>query len=119
MKTVFADTFFFFALGNDRDPAHVKASEFSRHFTGKLMTTGWVLTELADGWSRPVQWRVEFEGLLEELLGPILTSRFSPSTVNRRHRDRRAVHRVRTEFPFRMRTTSGPVPRSAASRTTR
>ena len=67
MKTVFADTFFFFALGNDRDPAHVKASEFSRHFTGKLMTTGWVLTELADGWSRPVQWRVEFEGLLDEL----------------------------------------------------
>jgi predicted nucleic acid-binding protein len=67
MRTVFADTFFFFAVGNDRDPAHTKATAFSLTYTGKLVTTGWVLTELADGWSRPVSWRVEFEPLLSEL----------------------------------------------------
>jgi hypothetical protein len=53
MRTVFADTYFFFAIGNDCDPAHAKAIAFAQNYTGKSMTTGWVLTELADGWSRP------------------------------------------------------------------
>ncbi len=67
MRTVFADTFYFFALGSDRDSAHAKAMAFSQSFTGRLVTTGWVLTELADGWSRPLSWRVEFEPFLQEL----------------------------------------------------
>lgn len=49
MKRIFADSFFFFALLNPRDPAHAKALDFSRHNRGPLATTAWVLTELADG----------------------------------------------------------------------
>ncbi|MCY2987324.1 MAG: PIN domain-containing protein [Planctomycetota bacterium] len=49
MTTVFADTFYFFALGNRHDSAHHKVVTFSRNYTGQLLTTGFVLTELADG----------------------------------------------------------------------
>ena len=49
MSTVFADSFFFFALGNRHDPAYGKAVAFSQTYTGRLLTTGFVLTELADG----------------------------------------------------------------------
>lgn len=53
MKTVFADSFYFFASFNTREPAHAKAREFSATFVGQFVTTGWVLTELADGLSSP------------------------------------------------------------------
>ena len=66
MTTAFADSFYFFALGNERDPAHVKAVEFLQNHTGKLITTGWILTEVADGWSK-LNWRAKFEVLLSEL----------------------------------------------------
>jgi len=46
MKTVFADSFYFFALLNSRDPAHGKAATFTAGYTGQIVTTGWVLTEL-------------------------------------------------------------------------
>lgn len=49
MSVVFADTFFFFALLNDRDAAHRKASAFIAGFVGRMVTTEWVLTELANG----------------------------------------------------------------------
>jgi|LSQX01.3.fsa_nt_gb predicted nucleic acid-binding protein len=49
MTRVFADSFFFFALLNPRDAAHAKAVDFSRRNRGALLTTVWVLTELADG----------------------------------------------------------------------
>ena len=49
MATVFADTFYFFALGNRHDPVHGKALAFSQNYIGHLLTTGFVLTELADG----------------------------------------------------------------------
>ena len=49
MTRVFADSFFFFSILNPRDPAHAKAMDFSRHNRGPLLTTAWVLTELADG----------------------------------------------------------------------
>lgn len=52
MKTGFADTFYFFALINDRDRAHARATAFSRSFSGRMVTTTWVLTELADGLCR-------------------------------------------------------------------
>ena len=55
MKTVFADSFYFFALANPNDPAHARAVAFVKTFTGKIVTTGWVLTELADGWAKPTQ----------------------------------------------------------------
>ena len=55
MKTVFADSFCFFALANPHDPAHSRAVAFVTTFTGRIVTTGWVLTELADGWASPTQ----------------------------------------------------------------
>ena len=53
MRTVFADSFFFFALVNDGDPAHERATAFIKPYFGQVVTTGWVLTELADGLVSP------------------------------------------------------------------
>src|SRR5262245_36200068 len=53
MRTAFAHSFCFFALVNDTDPAHVKARAFLQTYRGRLLTTGWVLTEVGDGLSRP------------------------------------------------------------------
>ena len=51
MKRLFADTFFFFAFLNADDSAHREASAFYDVFDGGLVTTEWILTELADGLS--------------------------------------------------------------------
>ncbi len=52
MIHVFADTFYFLALINPHDHAHEKAMTFSENQDSPLITTPWVLTELADGLSR-------------------------------------------------------------------
>jgi uncharacterized protein len=49
MTTLFADTFYFIALLSPTDAAHSKAIEFTRQFSGRLLTTAWILTEIADG----------------------------------------------------------------------
>jgi predicted nucleic acid-binding protein len=49
MKRLFADTFFFFAYLNAGDDAHEAAARCFDSFNGQLVTTEWVLTELADG----------------------------------------------------------------------
>src|SRR5436309_583205 len=49
MTRVFADTFYFFALLSDKDDAHEKAVAWSNAYKGRLVTTEWVLIELADG----------------------------------------------------------------------
>ena len=51
MNRLFADTFFFFAFLNADDSAHREASAFYNAFDGQLVTTEWILTELADGLS--------------------------------------------------------------------
>lgn len=66
MKTVFADSFYFFALANPHDSAHAQAVAFLKTYTGAMITTGWVLTELADGWAKPTQ-RAFFIPLLAKL----------------------------------------------------
>ena len=53
MKTVFADSFYFFALVNDRDSALQRALAFLQSYNGRLLTTVWVLTELGDGLASP------------------------------------------------------------------
>ncbi|HEU0010547.1 MAG TPA: PIN domain-containing protein [Verrucomicrobiae bacterium] len=53
MKTIFADSFFYFALLNPDDPAHEQAEGLLEDFDGKLVTTAWVLTEVADGMADP------------------------------------------------------------------
>jgi len=48
MNRWFADTHYFFALLNKQDLSHPRAAECSKA-AGQLVTTEWVLTELADG----------------------------------------------------------------------
>ena len=66
MKTVFADTSFYIALVNPRDTGHEAAMDFVQHFSGKLVTTEYVLIEvgnwLARSGDRPV-----FLDLLKDL----------------------------------------------------
>jgi predicted nucleic acid-binding protein len=50
MKVFFADTFYFLALLSERDLAHSKAIKFSQGKI-KLVTTAWILTEIADALS--------------------------------------------------------------------
>ncbi len=49
MTVAFADSFYFFALLNERDSAHAKARAFSGEFQGRIVTTHAVLLELGDG----------------------------------------------------------------------
>lgn len=55
MRALFADTFYFLALLNRRDPAHPKAVLASREPGLTLVTTEFVLLELADALCRPDQ----------------------------------------------------------------
>ncbi len=51
--TVFADTFALIAWLNPRDEAHAAVTAYLDVFTGRLLTTEWVLMELADALSAP------------------------------------------------------------------
>src|SRR6476660_8141355 len=53
MKTVFADTFYFLALLNQRDPAHQKAVAASAPTDLSFVTTEFVLVELGDALRKP------------------------------------------------------------------
>jgi uncharacterized protein len=48
MRTVFADAFYFVARLNRRDQHHERVVVFSRNFRAHLLTTDWVLMEVAD-----------------------------------------------------------------------
>jgi hypothetical protein len=65
MNAVFADTFFFLALLNNRDEAHAKALEFDATIR-PLVTTAWVLTEVGDALAAPENRRA-FLQLLDTL----------------------------------------------------
>jgi uncharacterized protein len=49
MKRAFADTYFYIALLSPSDLSHQTATEFTQSFRGSIVTTEWVLTEVADG----------------------------------------------------------------------
>lgn len=51
--TVFADTFALIAWLNPQDDAHAEVAAYLGKFTGRLLTTEWVLVELADALSMP------------------------------------------------------------------
>jgi predicted nucleic acid-binding protein len=55
MKAVFADTFYSLALLNERDAAHQRAVAASRSVGLALVTTEFVLIELADALCQPQQ----------------------------------------------------------------
>lgn len=66
MNLVFADSFYFFALGNARDSCHARAVEFGTSFTGRLITSDWILMELGDG-LKQVRQRPIFLRLVDQL----------------------------------------------------
>ena len=51
--TAFADTFALIAWLNQNDAAHAVVGEYLDEFSGTLVTTEWVLVELADAFSAP------------------------------------------------------------------
>ena len=48
MSVVFADAFYFVARLNRRDQHHQRVLQFSRDFRARLLTSDWVLMEVAD-----------------------------------------------------------------------
>jgi len=66
MTTWFADSFFFFALLDEDDEAHERAVNIVRSLKANLLTTPWVLTELADGLAAPPR-RMEVVAFVEFL----------------------------------------------------
>jgi len=55
MKVTFADSAYFMALLNARDDLHDRAKEIAAGLQGRLVTTIWVLTEVADAFCKPGQ----------------------------------------------------------------
>jgi predicted nucleic acid-binding protein len=51
VSIVFADTFYWVALANRNDASHQNATEFTQRSSSRLLTTEWVLTEVADGFA--------------------------------------------------------------------
>lgn len=66
MNLIFADTFYFLALANYHDAAHQKARKISEELTDPILTTAWVLTEVADAMAA-ANLRGIFLDLLENL----------------------------------------------------
>ncbi len=66
MRTVFADTYYFLALLNPKDNSHQASHQFNETFEGNLLTTEWVLTEVADAMAG-IQNRNKFLQLLDFL----------------------------------------------------
>jgi predicted nucleic acid-binding protein len=72
MNTIFADTFYFLALLNPNDQAHQQAEEFSLEYTGKLVTTEFVMLELGDALSQPEDRPVFLEAYDEIKRNPMM-----------------------------------------------
>ena len=66
MSRVFAGTFYFLAVLNRRDPAHQDALVFYGDTSLHLVTTEWILTEVADATAAP-DLRTGFKELFETL----------------------------------------------------
>jgi predicted nucleic acid-binding protein len=66
MTTVFADSYYYLAVINDRDQGHAKAVQFAKTFRGQTLTSEWILTELGDALTEP-QRRSAFFAVLQRL----------------------------------------------------
>ena len=64
---MFADSLFFFALLNERDACHQRATEVSQEFGAVIVTTRWVLAEVADALCAPA-WRGRAGAFIEFVL---------------------------------------------------
>ena len=58
MRTVFADSYYYLALVNERDAGYEGAVDYSLTYVGRSVTTEWILMEVADAlsdpWQRPI-----------------------------------------------------------------
>jgi predicted nucleic acid-binding protein len=68
MTPVFADAYYFFALLNPNDEGHRKADEYAA-LVDRIVTSEWVLLELADGLSASIK-----RSLFREYRAGLLTS---------------------------------------------
>lgn len=66
MTAVFADTCYFLALGTPRDRLHRQAVALQAWLNKPLLTTEWVLTEVADALAAPAT-RARFAALMDRL----------------------------------------------------
>ncbi len=66
MTPIFADTFYYLALLSQDDAAHGAAVELSRKLRCPIVTTAWVMTEVADGLAKTSR-RTLFAELLRQL----------------------------------------------------
>lgn len=55
MTTAFGDAHYFLSPLNARDQDHRRAVAFSREWQGHIVTSRWILTEIADGMARVQQ----------------------------------------------------------------
>ena len=78
MTVVFADTYYYLALVSPRDAGHERAAAFSRTYHGRVLTTPWVLTEVADALASPVQ-RGLFVAMLADLKSDTHTTVVAPT----------------------------------------
>lgn len=66
MKSVFADSYYFLALVNPGDAAHGIALAASKSPSGNIVTTAWIMAEVADAMSN-IKWRRAFLSLYDDL----------------------------------------------------
>lgn len=67
--TVFADAFFYVAFMNRLDEHHDEVMEWAQSFSGKIVTTQWILTEVADAFAEShLRRRIKagFESIVED-----------------------------------------------------
>jgi len=67
VKPVFADSHYFIALLNPKDIAHQAALQFTASFDGRLVTTEWVLVEVAGRAASPPHLRKPFVSFYDDL----------------------------------------------------
>jgi predicted nucleic acid-binding protein len=68
MSRVFADTSFYIAASNPKDEAHAAAVQWMREFVGQVITTDFVIVELANFFCRASQ-RDTFAALYANIIG--------------------------------------------------
>ena len=78
MREVFADTFFYLALVSRDDAFHQRAVRAAADLRGRVITTAWVLTEVADALCSPAQ-RPIFLSLMDHLRGDEKVTIVSPT----------------------------------------
>ncbi len=55
MTTLFADTYYYIAMLSPKDSTHARAMKLTAHLQPRIVTTAWVLTELAAAMSAPAK----------------------------------------------------------------